>query len=209
MLRMWPVRRKLPPNQSPFLGSEPVTFTLKVADFSCKMLNSLEDMGMWISPLTPTAVRKKRKIWIAIQSFQNITLDDQNGAPYQIWLQKVQKISSTQNLDTQTIQICHPSHSPNHVVWRIKTTYTMAPSVRLSARDLRSVLSVSNTPHVTCSMESSKQSPAVRFHMAYRRLPSCINSALQFIIDSSTSSSVPKKERKKEVRGIQMSAQPY
>ena len=73
----------------------------------------------------------------------------------------------------------------------------MAPSVRLSARDLRSVLSVSNTPHVTCSMESSKQSPAVRFHMAYRRLPSCINSALQFIIDSSTSSSVPKKERKK------------
>jgi len=38
-----------------------MTFTLKVADFSCKMLSSLEDMGMWISPLTLTAVRKKEQ----------------------------------------------------------------------------------------------------------------------------------------------------
>jgi len=45
-------------------------------------------------------------------------------------------------------------------------TYVNAASPRLSASALRSVLSRSMTPHDACSTESSRQSPAVRFHRA-------------------------------------------
>lgn len=73
-------------------------------------------------------------------------------------------------------------------------TYIIAPSLRLSARALRSELSTSKTPQVACKTESKRQSPAVRFHKAYKRLLNLsVNSKLQFIIDSSTSNSGKKK----------------
>ena len=69
-------------------------------------------------------------------------------------------------------------------------TYETAPSHRLSASARRRALSRSNTPQVAWSAESSRQSPAVRFHSAYSRLPSrSLNSALQLRIGSCTSSS--------------------
>lgn len=76
-------------------------------------------------------------------------------------------------------------------------TYIIAPSLRLSARALRSELSTSKTPQVACKTESKRQSPAVRFHKAYKRLLNLsVNSKLQFIIDSSTSNSGKKKNIK-------------
>ena len=45
--------------------------------------------------------------------------------------------------------------------------YKEADSRRELARDCRSLLSLSNIPHVACRTESRRQSPAERFHRAY------------------------------------------
>ena len=69
-------------------------------------------------------------------------------------------------------------------------TYCEPASNRLSARDLLNMLSLSITPHEACKTESRRQSPAVRFHSAYRRLPSrSVISRLQLIAGSSSSRS--------------------
>lgn len=63
----------------------------------------------------------------------------------------------------------------------------------LSERACLSVLSESNTPHVACSTESRRQSPAVLFHRAYSRLPSLtVSSRLQLMTKSSSSSTTHK-----------------
>lgn len=70
-------------------------------------------------------------------------------------------------------------------------THLEAPSTRLSASALLRVESLSTTPQVACSTESSRQSPAVLFHRGYSWLPnSSKSSPLQLIIGGSTSSSV-------------------
>jgi len=68
-------------------------------------------------------------------------------------------------------------------------THLLAASTRESERAVRRVLSMSSIPQVACSTESSRQSPAVRFHRAYRRLPSfSVISTLQFTTSSSVNS---------------------
>ena len=75
-------------------------------------------------------------------------------------------------------------------MWYGDGAYVNAASFRLSASALRSVLSRSITPHDACSTESRRQSPAVRFHSAYRRLPrTSVISTLQLMTCSSSSSS--------------------
>ena len=56
--------------------------------------------------------------------------------------------------------------------------YREPPSTRLSAMARRRVESRSTTPHVACSTESSRQSPAVRFQSGYSRLPSSSTSSV-------------------------------
>lgn len=74
--------------------------------------------------------------------------------------------------------------------------YTDAASCKLSLRARRAVLSRSNTPQVACNTESKRQSPAVLFQRAYKRLPNLsVNSKLQLMIGESSSSSRKQQEK--------------
>ena len=73
-------------------------------------------------------------------------------------------------------------------------TYIIAPSLMLSERACLNVFSESNTPHVAWSTESRRQSPAVLFHSAYRRLPSLTVSSRLQLMTSSSSSSINKQK---------------
>ena len=72
----------------------------------------------------------------------------------------------------------------------LASTYRWPASWRLSDMAVRSALSRSNTPHVAWSTESSRQSPADRFHSACSLDPSLtVTSSLQLMMSASDSSS--------------------